>query len=93
MSTENVISIQISPEDKTAIENAIRTLEEKLPPYVVALTPAQRRDLPKMKDKTLPFVEKSVSIDIKVKLLGIRSSEVGIITGKVQIESVDEISS
>jgi len=64
MSTENVISIQISPEDKTAIENAIRTLEEELHPYVVALTPAQRRDLPKMKDKTLPFVEKVVEYTV-----------------------------
>jgi len=58
MSTENLISIEITPEDKTAIEAAIKVLEEKLVPYLVALTPAQRHDLPKMSDKTLPFVEK-----------------------------------
>jgi hypothetical protein len=36
--------------------NEIRTV---LNPYVVALTPAERRKLPKMGDKSLTFVEKS----------------------------------
>ena len=58
MSTENIVNVQISEEDKTTIEGAIATLEEKLMPYLIALTPDQRRNYPKVKDKTLPFVEK-----------------------------------
>ncbi|MFA4921783.1 MAG: hypothetical protein WC611_06630 [Candidatus Neomarinimicrobiota bacterium] len=58
MSTENLISVEITPEDKTAIEAAIKVLEEKLMPYLTALTPAQRKSLPKMSDKTAPFVDK-----------------------------------
>ena len=58
MSTENIVNVQISEEDKTAIEGAIATLEEKLMPYLIALTPDQRREYPKVKDRTLPFVEK-----------------------------------
>jgi len=58
MSTENIVNVRISDEDKTAIEGAIATLEEKLMPYLIALTPDQRREYPKVKDKTLPFVEK-----------------------------------
>jgi hypothetical protein len=38
--------------------SAIKVLEEKLMPYLIALTPSQRLELPKMSDKTLPFVEK-----------------------------------
>jgi len=58
MSTDNLISKEITPEDQAAIEAAIKVLEEKLMPYLVALTPSQRLELPKMSDKTLPFVEK-----------------------------------
>ncbi len=58
MTTENLISIEITPEDQAAIEAAIKVLEEKLMPYLTALTPTQRLELPKMSDKTLPFVEK-----------------------------------
>ncbi|MCK9244906.1 MAG: hypothetical protein WCS36_04700 [Candidatus Neomarinimicrobiota bacterium] len=58
MSTENLISVEVTPEDKEAIEAAIRVLEDKLMPYLTALTPAQRKSLPKMSDKTTPFVDK-----------------------------------
>ncbi len=58
MSTENLISVEITPEDKEAIEAAIKVLEDKLMPYLTALTPAQRKSLPKMSDKTAPFVDK-----------------------------------
>jgi len=58
MSTENIISIEITPEDKTAIETALSTLQTTLAKYVIALTPDQKKEILKMSDKTIAFVEK-----------------------------------
>lgn len=58
MSIENIVNVRISDEDKAAVEAAIATLEDKLGPYLIALTPDQRRKFPKVKNKTLPFVQK-----------------------------------
>ncbi|MCD6564652.1 MAG: hypothetical protein J7K53_01790 [Bacteroidales bacterium] len=60
MAKDNLVSIQISDEDQTAIQDALATLEEKLQPYLVALTLAEKRGIPKMRDKTTPFVGKVV---------------------------------
>lgn len=56
--SENLVSIKISPADLTKILEAIKTIEQTLKPYLIALTPDQRRELPKMSDKTMPFVNK-----------------------------------
>jgi len=58
MSMDNLISIDITPEDNEKIIAALKALEETLRPYLVTLTPDERRELPKMGDKTLPFVRK-----------------------------------
>ena len=58
MTTEDIVSIQIGDEDRTSIEGAIAVLGEKLAPFLIALTPEQRHQIPKVKDKTLPFLEK-----------------------------------
>ncbi len=60
MPENNLVSIQISPEDKTVIMDAITTIKSKLDPLLIALNPDERRDLPKMSDKTTPFVEKAL---------------------------------
>lgn len=39
------------------ITNALTVLK----PYLIALTPMERRDMSKMSDKTLPFVEKTIA--------------------------------
>jgi hypothetical protein len=41
-------------EKLTAIDNALR-------PYMIALTPAERQEIPKMGDGTFPFVQKCLS--------------------------------
>jgi len=61
MPIENRISIVISDEDKAAIEAALGTIRTKLEPYLVALTPDERMESLKMRDKSIPFVEKTLN--------------------------------
>ncbi len=58
MSTENVISIEIPPADIQTVKDALTTIQTTLAPYLLALTPEQRKTLPKMSDGTEPFVAK-----------------------------------
>jgi hypothetical protein len=59
-STKNVVSIVIPKEKLSEMQVHIAALQTLLSEYVVALTPEQRRALPKMNDKTMPFVDKSL---------------------------------
>jgi hypothetical protein len=54
------ISAQLSDRDKADIKAAIATLDEKLP-FLVNLTAIERRNLYKMGDKSLGFVNNSVT--------------------------------
>ena len=58
MANENVVSIQISPEDLKQAQELAAKLDAILKPYLIALKPDERAKLPKMGDKTMPFVEK-----------------------------------
>lgn len=60
MSTTNIVSIQIPAEVKAAVIAKLGEVREILKPYLVALTPDQRRELPKMGDKSLSFVQKTL---------------------------------
>ncbi len=60
-STNNVISIQVSKKELDSAKAKLREAYEILKPYLVALTPEERKELPKMSDKTVPFVEKTLS--------------------------------
>jgi len=60
MAKDNLVSIQISAEDQEAIRAALTVLDEKLQPFLIALTKEEKKGLPKMRDKSLPFVEKAV---------------------------------
>lgn len=60
MSAENNISIQIPAETLSTVKANLKECAELLKPYLIALTPDDRQDLPKMSDKTLPFVEKVI---------------------------------
>jgi hypothetical protein len=52
--------VSIIPSDVLEeVQDMIQEISNKLEPYVVALTPAQRRSLPKMGRKSLSFVEKA----------------------------------
>jgi hypothetical protein len=56
--TDNIISIEVTPEDKTAIETALTSLQTTLGKYVIVLTPDQKKEMAKMSDKSIAFVEK-----------------------------------
>ncbi|MEQ9204041.1 MAG: hypothetical protein RLO09_15695 [Cyclobacteriaceae bacterium] len=58
MSTGNAISIEIPQADIDAVKAALATIQTTLAPYVLALTPEQRKTIPKMRDGTVPFVSK-----------------------------------
>ena len=55
---ENRISIEIPPADLQAIKAALQQIQGLLAPHVIALTPEQRKTIPKMSDGTEPFVDK-----------------------------------
>jgi hypothetical protein len=59
MAVENRGPIKLSVEDKTAIANAVNVLTTKLQPYLIALSPNERNNLPKINDKTFSFVNKA----------------------------------
>jgi len=60
MAKDNLVSIQIPAEDQDAIRAALTVLDEKLQPFLIALTKDEKKGLPKMRDKSLPFVEKAI---------------------------------
>lgn len=55
---ENRISIEIPEADLQAIKAALQQIQGLLEPYVIALTPEQRKSIPKMSDGSGPFVDK-----------------------------------
>jgi hypothetical protein len=57
---DNLVAIQMSPEDQKTCADAIKTMTDTLKPYMISLKPEQRITLPKMKDKTSAFVSKAL---------------------------------
>jgi hypothetical protein len=60
MPKENAVSIQIPAAELKKVLDAFKVIESVLKPYLIALTPEERKQLPKMSDKTVPFVEKTL---------------------------------
>jgi outer membrane PBP1 activator LpoA protein len=58
MNEPNLVSFEMSPEDESAIMAALQVLKDKLFPILISLTPEDRRELPKMGDKSVSFVTK-----------------------------------
>lgn len=58
---KNNISISIAPADLNDINSAISTLQNKLTPYLKALTNEERHQLFKMGDKSIGFVQKAAN--------------------------------
>ena len=59
MNKENTVSIKIPANDLAEVIAKLNEINGLLKPYLVALTPEERQQLPKMSDKTRPFVEKT----------------------------------
>ena len=60
MPKDNRIAIQIPEAEIDESNAAIEALKTKLQSYLIALTPDDRKILPKMIIKTLPFVDKTL---------------------------------
>lgn len=60
MSQKNQISFSIPESDLAEINAALATLETKLLPHLVKLTPDERQELLKMGDKSYAFVDKTL---------------------------------
>lgn len=61
---ENQINFVIPEAVITEVTQKLSEVSTALKPYLIALTPDQRRELPKMSDKTIPFVEKTLDYTI-----------------------------
>jgi hypothetical protein len=59
--SENRVSATISEADQQAVLAAIETIRQKLP-FLIDLSPEQRRSLPKMGDKSRAFVGKALAV-------------------------------
>jgi hypothetical protein len=59
MPQENRISIVLKPEDLKKVLDALTAINAVLKPYLIALTPGERKEIPKMSDGTVPFVQKA----------------------------------
>ncbi len=57
---ENSISLNIKESDAAEINGAIQVLADKLQPLLIALEASDRQSLAKMKDKSVPFIEKVI---------------------------------
>ncbi len=57
----NHVSGTLSATDQKAVLDAIKTIREKLP-FLIDLTPEERRNLPRMGDKTRAFVERAFEV-------------------------------
>jgi hypothetical protein len=60
MPQENKVSITLKLEDLKKVLDALNAANAVLKPYLIALTPAERQELPKMSDGTAPFVQKTL---------------------------------
>ena len=58
---DNKINFSIPEELIADVTSKITDVVNQLKPYLIALTPTERQELPKMGDGTLPFVQKCLS--------------------------------
>jgi hypothetical protein len=56
----NLVSIKMTQKEIAAAIETLKELQSILAPYLVALTPDERRELPKMSDGNAPFVDKAL---------------------------------
>lgn len=57
---DNKINFSIPEEVINQVTQKLNEAATLMQPYLIALTPEERRTIPKMSDKTLPFVEKTL---------------------------------
>ncbi|MHB8260820.1 MAG: hypothetical protein ACYDCN_04825 [Bacteroidia bacterium] len=68
MATQNLVSATISPADKTNIQTHLTAIKTLLP-FLIALTPRERKEGLKLGNKTVAFVEDAITYAIANPLL------------------------
>jgi hypothetical protein len=61
MAIPNRVSAALSQEDQDALLNAVATIRQKLP-FLLGLSPDERRTLPRLGDKSRAFVTKALEV-------------------------------
>lgn len=61
MNIPNRVSATLSAKDREEIEKALAVLQEKVP-FLIGLTPEERKYLPKMGDKSRAFVRRALEV-------------------------------
>jgi len=67
MPQQNLVSINIPEKDLADIKSAINVLRDKLLPHLKSLPADEKKELPKMGDKTVSFVQKSLDYSVQNK--------------------------
>lgn len=60
MAQSDNVSFRMTDQDMAEVQAAIATLKSKLLPQLKTISPAERQELPKMGDKTVAFVTKTL---------------------------------
>jgi hypothetical protein len=86
---ENNFNFSTTKEESKKIDQAIALLKAILEPKLISLAGSDKRDMPKMGDKTLAFVEKSVGYgemypDFMPNFIGINEA-------KIDLQSVKDL--
>ncbi len=84
---ENNFNFSLTPEELKQVNQAVDVLKTILEPKLSSLATSDKRDMPKMGDKTLAFVEKSVSYgemypDFMPKFIDIKEAKMDLKTVK-----------
>ncbi len=57
---ENLVSLKLTNKEIATLQGHFKAISDLLKPHMVALTNEERRQMPKMSDKSVPFVEKAL---------------------------------
>jgi hypothetical protein len=83
---DNRVSAQLGEADRQAVLAAINTIRTKLP-FLIDLTPEERRSLPRMGDKSRGFVEQALQVAEQNPDILPRSFDVGEMRTDVELLS------
>lgn len=83
---ENKISFALSSEEQSLVDQSLETLKSVLEPKLITLMASDKQELPKMGDKTLAFVEKS--LDYATMYPGFMPGFIDVPEAKIDLESV-----
>ena len=86
MPAVNRVSAQLGEAERQAVFAAIQTIRQKLP-FLIDLTPEERRTLPRMGDKSRGFVEQALAVAEQNQGMLPRTFDVGEMRNDVELLS------